>query len=364
MRKIVLFTLTLGLANLGFAQDLPSNPEPGKCYVRCTTPDVYVNENVQVMTKPAYKVLKTVPAVYETVTERVMVKAPGKKLVVVPEKWGTETISYVKKQAASTMSVVPASFSNDAETLEIKPAYAQWELGTAAPDCASANPDDCRYWCYKGYPAEYQTVSVQRLANDASTNSRPIAEVPASYTKRVVVEPASVQEVEIPAEYATITKTVLVKDAAVVEETIPAVYKTISKEVLQTKGGLTTWKEVECELLEYNDLNINWNLNSASLTAAAKREIDTKLIPVLKDGVRVEIASHTDSRGTTSSNKDLSERRAQSVTNYLISKGINSSRIVSNGYGESQLLNRCADGVSCSEREHRANRRTQFRIIQ
>ncbi|WP_374959254.1 OmpA family protein [Gilvibacter sp.] len=364
MRKIVLLILAVGLANLTHAQDLPTNPEPGKCYVRCTTPDVYVNEDVQVMVKPAYKVLKTIPAQYETVTERVMVKAAGKKLVVVPEKWGTETISYVKKQGASTLRVIPASFSTDSETLEIKPAYAQWELGTAAPDCASANPDDCRYWCYKGYPAEYETVSVQRLANDASTTSTPVAEVPATYTKRVVIEPARVEEVEIPAEYANITKTVLVKDAQVVEETIPAVYRTITREVLQTKGGLTTWKEVECELLEYNDLNINWNLGSATLTAEAKREIDSKLLPVLKDGVRVEIASHTDSRGTASSNKDLSERRAQAVTNYLISKGINSSRIVSNGYGESQLLNRCADGVSCSEREHRANRRTQFRIIQ
>lgn len=272
MRKIVLLILAAGLANLTHAQDLPTNPEPGKCYVRCTTPDVYVNEDVQVMVKPAYKVLKTVPAQYETVTERVMVKAAGKKLVVVPEKWGTETISYVKKQGASTLRVIPASFSSDSETLEIKPAYAQWELGTAAPDCASANPDDCRYWCYKGYPAEYETVSVQRLANDASTTSTPVSEVPATYTKRVVIEPARVEE--------------------------------------------------------------------------------------------VEIASHTDSRGTASSNKDLSERRAQAVTNYLISKGINASRIVSNGYGESQLLNRCADGVSCSEREHRANRRTQFRIIQ
>jgi len=364
MKKIVLLAIALGLANVSLAQDLPSNPEPGKCYVRCTTPDVYVNETVQVMVKPSYKVLKTVPAVYETVTERVMTKAEGKKLVVTPEKWGTETISYVKKQGASTLSITPASFSNDAETLEIKPAYAQWELGTAAPDCASANPDDCRYWCYKGYPAEYQTVSVQRLANDAGTNRAPVAEQPGSYTTRVVVEPAKVSEVIIPAEYANITKTVLVNDAAVVEEVIPAVYKTISKEVLQTKGGLTTWKEVECELLEYNDLNINWNLNSASLTADARREIDTKLIPVLRDGVRVEIASHTDSRGTDDSNKDLSERRAQAVTNYLITKGINASRIVSNGYGESQLLNRCANGVSCTEREHRVNRRTQFRIIQ
>ena len=173
---------------------------------------MYVNETVQVMTKPAYKKLRTVPAVYETVTERVLVKEAGKKLRVIPEKWGTETISYVKKQGATTLSTTPATFSKDSETLEIKPAYAQWELGSPAPDCASSNPDDCRYWCYKGYPAEY---------------------------------------------------------------------KTITKEVLQTKGGLTSWKEVECALLEYSDLNINWNLGSATLTAAAMREIDTKLLPVL-----------------------------------------------------------------------------------
>ena len=362
MKKITLL-LAVFACSYAFAQDLPSNPEPGKCYVRCTTPDVYVNETVQVMTKPAYKKLRTVPAVFETVTERVLVKEEGKKLRVIPEKWGTETISYVKKQGASTLSITPASFSNDSETLEIKPAYAQWELGAPAPDCASGNPNDCRYWCYKGYPAEYTTVSVKRLANDAAANRSPIAEKPGSYTKRIVTEPARVEEVVVPAEYATITRTVMVKDAEVIEETVPAEYRSVTKEVLKTKGGLTTWKEVECALLEYSDLNINWNLGSATLTAAAKREIDTKLLPVMAQGVSVEIASHTDSRGTKESNRDLSERRAMAVTNYLISKGVNASRIVSNGYGESQLLNRCADGVSCTEREHRANRRTQFRVI-
>ncbi len=365
--KLKLFFSLLFIASVGttFAQDLPANPEPGKCYVRCTTPAVYVNETVQVMTKPAYKKLKTIPAQYETVTERVLVKEAGKKLVVIPEKWGTETITYVKKQGASTLSVDPATFSNDSETIEVKPAYAQWELGSPAPDCASSNPDDCRYWCYKGYPAEYTTVPVIRLANDASTNSSPIAPKDATYTKKVVIEPARVEEVEIPAEYANITKTVMVKDAQVVEELVPAEYKTVSKEVLKDKGGLTTWKEVECALVEYQALPINWNLGSATLTSEAKSLIDTRLMPVLAQnpGVKLEIASHTDSRGTSSSNQDLSERRAQAVASYLQSKGINPSLLVANGYGENRLKNRCADGVSCTEREHSANRRTEFRLI-
>jgi len=88
-------------------------------------------------------------------------------------------------------------------------------------------------------------------------------------------------------------------------------------------------------------------------------------MPVIANnpGTKMEIASHTDSRGSKASNKALSERRAQSVVSYLISKGINSSLLVANGYGETRLKNRCSDGVSCTERQHAANRRTEFRLI-
>lgn len=364
MKKVLFIAAVLSTA-LMTAQDLPTNPEPGKCYVRCTTPDVYGNETMTVVTKPAYKVLKTIPATYKTVTERVLVKEEGKKLTVVPAKWGTETVTYVSKEGANTLRIVPASFKPSSETIEIKPAYAQWELGSPAPDCASGNPDDCRYWCYKGYPAEYTTVSTQLVANDASTQKTAIAPKNASYTKRVMVEPAKVVEEVIPAVYETITRTVLDKDAYTVEETVPAVTKTITKEVLKTKGGLTTWKEVECSLVEYQALPINWNLGSATLTSEAKRIIDSRLMPVLQQnpGTKLEIASHTDARGNSTSNQSLSERRAKAVADYLITKGVNSSLLVANGYGERKLKNRCSDGVSCTEREHAANRRTEFRLI-
>ncbi len=365
MKKLTLLAM-LGISMYSVAQDLPQNPEPGKCYVRCTTPDVYKNEDVQILVKPAYKTLKKVPATFETVTEKVLIKEASKKLVIVPAKWGTKTVDYVKKQNYNVVSTSSAAFGRDSETIEMKPAYAQWELSANKPDCASSNPDDCKYWCYKGYPAVYKTFPVSTLEKDASFSLSPIAQVPGSYTVRVVTEPARVEEVVIPAQYSTIKKTVLVKDAYTTEETIPAVYKTITKEVLVTKGGLTTWKEVECALVEYQALPINWNLGSAVLTSQAKSLIDTRLMPVLKanPGVKLEIASHTDSRGSKDSNQDLSERRAQAVVNYLKTKGINDSLLVANGYGENRLKNRCSDGVSCTEREHAANRRTEFRLIQ
>ncbi|MGB5497573.1 MAG: OmpA family protein, partial [Maribacter sp.] len=155
------------------------------------------------------------------------------------------------------------------------------------------------------------------------------------------------------------------KDAYTIEETVPAVTKTVTKEVMKEKGGLTTWKEVECSLVEYQALPINWNLGSATLTSAAKSIIDSRLMPVLQQnpGVKVELASHTDVRGKASSNQDLSERRAKAVADYLITKGVNSSLLVANGYGENKVKNRCKEGVSCTEREHAVNRRTEFRLI-
>jgi len=51
------------------------------------------------------------------------------------------------------------------------------------------------------------------------------------------------------------------------------------------------------------------------------------------------------------------------VVDYLMSKGINPSQLIAKGYGENNLTNRCSDGVTCTEREHLANRRTEFRVI-
>ena len=59
----------------------------------------------------------------------------------------------------------------------------------------------------------------------------------------------------------------------------------------------------------------------------------------------------------------LSEKRAQSTKNWLIQKGISTDRLTAKGYGETQLVNKCADGVKCSEKEHMKNRRSEFIIV-
>ena len=76
----------------------------------------------------------------------------------------------------------------------------------------------------------------------------------------------------------------------------------------------------------------------------------------------VRIESHTDSRSPQSYNLRLSQNRATSTRNWLIQRGIAPSRLSAVGYGESQLINRCADGVPCTEAEHQLNRRSMFII--
>jgi outer membrane protein OmpA-like peptidoglycan-associated protein len=78
----------------------------------------------------------------------------------------------------------------------------------------------------------------------------------------------------------------------------------------------------------------------------------------------IKIESHTDSRGTKRYNQKLSDRRAKSTQDYLLSRGIAPERIESAiGYGETQLLNKCSDGVKCTEAEHQLNRRSYFYIV-
>ncbi len=79
--------------------------------------------------------------------------------------------------------------------------------------------------------------------------------------------------------------------------------------------------------------------------------------------MEIELSSHTDCRGRDEYNEDLSQRRAQSAINYLQEKGIDVKRLIAKGYGERQLVNKCDDGVRCSEEEHQLNRRTEFKIV-
>jgi len=147
---------------------------------------------------------------------------------------------------------------------------------------------------------------------------------------------------------------------------IPAVYKDVTKKVLVKKGGMKAWREVPCTIPERGKvLPIHYALGSAALNASAKRIIDRYVLKVLENDLNaiVEIGSHTDAQGSDQFNLTLSENRAKNVVEYLISKGVDSSRLIGVGYGETKLLNSCTNGVSCSDQQHLTNRRTEFKVF-
>ena len=109
--------------------------------------------------------------------------------------------------------------------------------------------------------------------------------------------------------------------------------------------------------------NIYYTYNSDEIRPDAAFELD-KVVEMLRvnPSIVVELGSHTDSRGKSAYNRQLSQRRAQSAVDYIVSKDVKQSRLTARGYGEDKLANTCADGVVCSEDEHARNRRTELRI--
>ena len=110
--------------------------------------------------------------------------------------------------------------------------------------------------------------------------------------------------------------------------------------------------------------NIYYDYGRCNIRADASQELD-KIVMMLKryKNMKIEIRSHTDSRATAEFNQKLSDGRSKAVVKYLVKRGISASRLEKTGYGESQLLNECADGVECTEEQHAVNRRTEFKVI-
>jgi outer membrane protein OmpA-like peptidoglycan-associated protein/tetratricopeptide (TPR) repeat protein len=110
---------------------------------------------------------------------------------------------------------------------------------------------------------------------------------------------------------------------------------------------------------------IYYDYDKSDISPSAQPALD-KLAKLLKDNssVKIEVHSHADSRGGDSYNMNLSNRRAQSVVNYLVKAGVAKANLSSKGFGEGQPVNKCIDGVECSEAEHQKNRRSEFIVVE
>lgn len=127
-------------------------------------------------------------------------------------------------------------------------------------------------------------------------------------------------------------------------------------DVIKVENGI---KKLKTEM-------IHFNFDKSYIRKDAALELD-KLVKVMKDSptMVIKIESHTDSRGDAVYNKYLSDKRAKSTREYMISQGIDPERIESAiGYGEERLLNDCNGKIPCTEEQHYLNRRSEFIIVE
>lgn len=140
----------------------------------------------------------------------------------------------------------------------------------------------------------------------------------------------------------------------------------IIKEYMALKKHGEKGESIDIKDLGYDIKDILYAVGKSDITDEASVELN-KLIGFLTDnpGISIELGSHTDSRDSEANNFLLSTQRSESAVNYIVSNGnIAEGRIKSKGYGESRLVNRCKDGVECTEDEHQANRRTEIKILE
>lgn len=129
-------------------------------------------------------------------------------------------------------------------------------------------------------------------------------------------------------------------------------------------------EKARCKVVVGDDLgkcfgitNIYFDFDKSDIRYEAAIDLE-KILDVLIEypAMKLDIRSHTDSRGSSKYNEALSDRRAKSTINWLIKNGVAKDRLTAKGYGEYKLINKCIDGVECTEEEHQLNRRSEFII--
>ena len=110
---------------------------------------------------------------------------------------------------------------------------------------------------------------------------------------------------------------------------------------------------------------IYFDFNKYNIRQDSEIEVEKVIAAMEKyPSLKIQVNSHTDSRGPAAYNLWLSQKRAEATINYMISKGISTDRLASEGYGQTKLINNCYDGVKCSSEKHDLNRRSEFIILE
>ena len=133
----------------------------------------------------------------------------------------------------------------------------------------------------------------------------------------------------------------------------------LEKKVVEVKEGDDLAKIFEIENVIYFEFDKSEINTKAEVELAKVLEV-LNLYPTMK----IDVRSHTDSRGTHQYNQNLSDHRAKATIDWLVAHGVERDRLTGKGYGETSLINNCTDEVECTEEQHQENRRSEFIIME
>jgi len=364
----LILLLSISTWNVLSAQDdYPKNPAPGTCYIRCKVEETTTKTKHEIV--PSYFSYTASKPTYRTVEKRIEVRPASKRYEYVPAVYRDVVDSILIVDPITKITVLPVKLVNAVDSIVTRQEFSRFESRPGVQNCP--DPRDCEVICWVTHPEEKKPISVKKITQSPGYTQEPQKGKYRKFTRRALVSAATVRETEIPAEYITFQKEELVRDWTVDSTEVGAVTQEevvfLPEEEDREGGGKKpryVWEPIDCDLTEFNVLPIFYALNSAVLTSESKRVINEKIFDLMtkRKNIHVEINAHTDSRASDDFNVELSQRRAQSVVDYLVSKGIQSERLIPHGFGETKLVNKCANGVECSEEEHAKNRRTEFRV--
>ena len=369
MRNSILFLLmTLLTWNILSAQDnYPIDPIPGKCYIRCKVQETTKKTDFEIV--PAYLSYTVSKPIYRTVQKQVEIRPASKRYEYVPAVYRDVIDSVLIVDPANKITVSSVKMVDAVDSIVTRQAFSRFESRPGVENCP--DPRDCEVICWVIHPEEKKPISIKKIQQKPGYTQELQNGKHRKFTRRDLISAATVKETEIPAEYITIQKEELVQDWKVDSLETGAVTQEevifFPEEEDRSGGGRNpkyVWEVIDCDLTEFSVLPIFYDLNSATLTTESKRVIDERIYGLMarRKNIHVEINSHTDSRASDDFNVELSQRRAQLVVDYLVSKGIQTGRLIPHGFGETKLVNKCSNEVNCSEEEHAKNRRTEFRV--
>jgi len=246
MNKIIILVALVmpGLAFASMQDDMPMNPEAGKCYARVVVPAKYKSVSERMMVSPETVSIKTIPAKYNFVTEKVLVKEASQASYVVPATYKTVKEKVLVEDEKRILQTVPAAYKTVTKRIMVKPEGYEWKKGKGA--LQKVDHATGEILCYTKTPAVYKNVQERVIVREASVQEKIIPAKYGTVTKKVIDRPEAVKTRTIPAVYKNVKVKKLVKDAEKMEVVKEAVYKNVYKKELVSNSS-TEWAPILCE---------------------------------------------------------------------------------------------------------------------